>query len=148
MKKFAILLLALVTVSIMGEVSQAQLTPKPKSPVNPCLQLGDTVNNSIANRNAWQAILTEKQESLTGHQNYMQMLQLWYGIFWQGIQDQWPQPMTAGQEETQNTMLNLIANQNQLINQLQQDIAHAQNQVAIWDLKVQQAIAAYNAAGC
>lgn len=137
---------AMALMMVIASDSFGQLGSQQKRPS--CAQLQQNVNFATGQLAGWQNILNQRQNDLAAKQAHMATLQSWYTLFWAEITAQAPEPMSPGQEQTLISLLEAIAQQNQAIQQDQGLVNNAIAEVNNWAGARQQAINAFNAAGC
>jgi hypothetical protein len=144
MKLLALLFVLFSSSSAFGQTFTTTTT----AVVDPCPQLEANLGHARGQVASWQNLLAQRQADLAAKQNHLVTLQSWYSLLWMFVNEQYPEPMSPGQQQTLNNLLNAIAEQNAHIAQAQALVQQAHSQLGMWQHSVHQAIMALNASGC
>ena len=139
---------ALLIVSGGEAFSQIGFIPMPPPPQqDPCVALQQQVNMATTGLNAWRSILAERRDSLAGGQRRLAEVEGLLALMQQILSEQ-EGPMTDGQAITFGWITTAIAQSRTYVAQMQAQVLQAEQQVNAWSAMLQNAQAAFNAAGC
>jgi len=116
-------------------------------PADPCIALQHNVNVAIGAVNSWNATLTQRRIALTAAQSRLNQVRSWRDLFW-AMYAQQTTPMTDGQIMGIGIINAAIDDSERYVAQMQAQVNSAQAQVNAWAVILQNAQAAFNAAGC
>lgn len=114
---------------------------------DPCVALQQEINRCAGQCTAWSALIQQKTAQIAAAQASLQNWQNVLAQFLKGVAEQ-GSPMTPGQSQTLATLTMAIDNANAFIRATTAELQQAQQQLALWTQSLQEAQAAYNAAGC
>lgn len=148
--KTVCLVVVLTVVSCESAVGQIFIPPAPPdttTPPDPCIILQINVNTANAGLNSWNAILVQRQNDLARAQARLALVRSWSDLFWT-LYNQQTRPMSDGQIMAIGMINSAIRESELYVAQLQGLVQQAQGQVHAWSVQLQNAQAAFNAAGC
>lgn len=149
MKSTIFMVMLVVASSCFAQVMPGTPSPGPIAPpaVDPCQQLSLQLNMAIGQLASWRNMLDDRRDGLAARQAHLVTLQEWLSLFYETVANQ-TEPMSPGQQMTEMMLLMAISNQNIEISQYEILVNQAQMQVNHWQNAYNQALQAYQAAGC